>query len=77
MIIYQVSPPLSTFLKAVFSDSLTFAYSYKTMIPSVANAESQREISYTEYGVKITIIVTAQHKEVNESLDFDSKNRAE
>ena len=65
------------FFGSVFGISRDEQYSDKTIIPSVANADSHSAISYSANGVNKQIIKTAEQREVKESLVFDSKNRAE
>ena len=48
-------------------------YSPKTTIPSVAKAESHREVSKIEYGSSKHITVTATKREVKESLVRENK----
>ena len=52
-------------------------YSESTIIPSVAKAESQSEISNIAYGVTVQIIATAIVSEVMESFVLATKNNRE
>ena len=51
--------------------------SEKTIIPSVANAESQSEVSKTENGSNKQMTVTDKNRFVTESLELENRKSAD